>query len=265
MFSSIQKTLAYTVAHVLPELLPLFLSVALNMPLGMSGLLILSIDLITEQGPAISLAYEPGESATMQRPPRNRAKERLIGPRLLVYGYLIVGGVMAAACLVSYFIAFGVNGVPLWAIWDTGAKQWRETSPPLVICTGGGGKEQQCTTLDGPRQYRVLREAHAAWYVTLILSQAVHIFCCKTRLVSIFKHGFWRNKATFIGLGVSFTVACILVFVPGVNSLFSAAPPPGLCWIPWFVFGLWVLGYTEWTKSCARRDPEGWVAKHLTW
>jgi magnesium-transporting ATPase (P-type) len=264
VFSSIQKTLAYTVAHVIPELLPLFLSVALNMPLGMSGLLILSIDLITEQGPAISLAYEPGEDATMRRPPRNRAKERLIGARLLVYGYLIVGGVMASACLLAYFIAFWVNGVPLYAIWDTGAKQWSAAAPPLEICPGPGGGSG-CRVLDGPEQYRILREAHAAWYVTLILSQAVHIFCCKTRVVSIFRHGPFRNRKTIYGLMVSFTVGCILVFVPKVNDLFSAAPPPGLCWIPWFVFGLWVVGYTEWTKSCARRKPEGWVAKHLTW
>jgi sodium/potassium-transporting ATPase subunit alpha len=262
VFDNLRKTIAYTVAHVLPELLPLFASVALNMPIGMSGLLILSIDLITEQGPAISLAYEPGEDATMKRPPRNRVKERLIGARLLTYGYLIVGGVMAAACLVAYFIAFLVNGVPLWAIWDRGAIYWREGAPELEICDGVG---KACRTLDGHEQYGIVRQAHAAWYVTLILSQGFHIFCCKTRTVSIFKHGIFRNRTTVYGLLVSFTVAAILVFVPKVNDLFSAAPPPGLCWISFAVFGVWVVCYTEWIKSCARKKPEGWVAKHLAW
>jgi sodium/potassium-transporting ATPase subunit alpha len=58
---------------------------------GLSGLLILSIDLITEQGPAISLAYEPAEANVMDRPPRDTARDRLISASLLRYSYLIAG------------------------------------------------------------------------------------------------------------------------------------------------------------------------------
>jgi len=247
---------------VLPEVLPLFLSVALNMPLGMASLQILSIDLITEQGPSISLAYEPGEDATMKRPPRDRRKERLIGPKLLAHGYLTVGGVMSIACLVSYFTAFWVNGVPLWSVWDSGATQWKAGAPPLEICPADGGA---CRTLSGERQLRIVRESHAAWYITLILCQAVNIFCSKTRLVSIFKHGILRNKATLYGLAVSLAVGAIVVFVPGVQDIFSARPPPGLCYIPWVPFGIWVVCYTEWTKGCARKNPNSWIARHLVW
>lgn len=58
---------------------------------GLGGLLILSIDLITEQGPAISLAYEPAEANVMDRPPRESSKDRLVDGPLLRYSYLIYG------------------------------------------------------------------------------------------------------------------------------------------------------------------------------
>jgi sodium/potassium-transporting ATPase subunit alpha len=231
----------------------------------MTGLLILSIDLLTDQPPAISLAYEPGESATMQRPPRDRAKERLISAKLLVHSYLTVGSAMALACLLSYFTAFWSNSVPLWAIWDRGATNWRSGAPPLEICADADAEKTACRTLSGEQQYLIVREAHSAWYVTLILCQAVNIFCCKTRVVSIFKHGPFKNRKTVYGLMVSFTIAAVIVFVPKVDDVFGAAPPPGLCWIPFAVFGLWVVAYTEWIKWRAREAPKGWVARHLVW
>lgn len=58
---------------------------------GLGGLLILTIDLITEQGPAISLAYEPAEALVMERPPRDLTRDRLINGPLLRYSYLIAG------------------------------------------------------------------------------------------------------------------------------------------------------------------------------
>lgn len=67
-------------------------TLCLPLPLaGLGGLLILTIDLITEQGPAISLAYEPAEALVMDRPPRDLTRDRLINGPLLRYAYLIAG------------------------------------------------------------------------------------------------------------------------------------------------------------------------------
>lgn len=54
---------------------------------GLTGLLILSVDLVTEQGPAISLAYEKAESNVRARPPRDIDTERLISGALMRYSY----------------------------------------------------------------------------------------------------------------------------------------------------------------------------------
>ena len=58
LFDNLKKAIAYTMTHLWPELLPLILSFIINMPQGLSPIQLLSIDLFTELGPAISLAYE---------------------------------------------------------------------------------------------------------------------------------------------------------------------------------------------------------------
>ena len=49
LFDNLKKTIAYTLAHIPPETWPLILYLALGLPLGLQNLLVLSIDLVTEQ------------------------------------------------------------------------------------------------------------------------------------------------------------------------------------------------------------------------
>ena len=58
LFDNLKKSIGYTLAHTLPELVPILLALAGGFPLGLNPLLILSVDLLTELAPAISLAYE---------------------------------------------------------------------------------------------------------------------------------------------------------------------------------------------------------------
>lgn len=89
-YCSVSHSTTHSAGHLL-QVFPLFLNLVLRFPIGLGGLLILSIDLITEQGPAISLAYEGPESNVMERPPRDLETDRLISASLLRYSYLIAG------------------------------------------------------------------------------------------------------------------------------------------------------------------------------
>lgn len=60
--------------------------------------------------------------------------------------------------------------------------------------------------LPSPRQ--------AAWYVTLICCQFWHIWVCKTREASIFKHGIFRNPVTLWGVCISVAVMLVVVYAP---------------------------------------------------
>lgn len=49
VFANIRKTIAYTVSHAIPELVPVFIFMTFDFPLALPALLILSVDLLTEQ------------------------------------------------------------------------------------------------------------------------------------------------------------------------------------------------------------------------
>ena len=58
LFDNLKKTVAYTVTHLWPEAGPAIMSLLFGFPLGLQPLIVLTIDLGTELGPAISLSKE---------------------------------------------------------------------------------------------------------------------------------------------------------------------------------------------------------------
>lgn len=265
---NLKKTIAYTLAHAVPEVFPLFLALALNFPLGLSGLLILSIDLITEQGPAISLAYEPAEAMVMDRPPRDPQRDRLINGALLRYAYLIVGVMQALVCMLAFFTIFWWNGVPLSAVYNTGSTNWMypDSGVDLTFCGAprGGGAEV-CRTLSSREQAEIYWAAQSAWYVTLISSQWFHIWVCKTRVASLLTHGVLRNPVTLYGTAVSVGVMLIITYVPFLQGIFGTWHLPGIGWVPMLGTALWLIPYSEYSKRLTRRNPDGWWARHMAW
>lgn len=59
IFDNLKKSIAYTLTSNVPELLPFLVYIVCGIPLPLSTITILCIDLGTDIIPAISLAYEP--------------------------------------------------------------------------------------------------------------------------------------------------------------------------------------------------------------
>ncbi|GBF90642.1 p-type atpase [Raphidocelis subcapitata] len=267
IYDNLKKTIAYTLTHATPEVVPLFLNLVLNMPLGLSGLLILSIDLLTEQGPAISLAYEGAESNVMDRPPRDLAEDRLIDGPLIRYAYLIAGMWQGVLCMLSYFTVFWWHGVPLAWIYNTGNTHWTAAAPPFEgwKCVNGADGKQQCQTLTGDIQERIYWESQSAWYCTLVMCQFWHIFMCKTRQVSIFRHGIFRNPITLFGVAISLATILVVTYVPFLQPIFTTFTLNGVAWLPQLGFLGFGLLWTELSKRAVRRDPQSWWARRMQW
>ena len=64
--------------------------VVFKIPLPLSTLAILAVDLVNDMVPAISLAYEKAELDIMQRPPRS-SSDRLVNHQLIFLAYSVVG------------------------------------------------------------------------------------------------------------------------------------------------------------------------------
>lgn len=85
IFDNLKKSIAYTLSSNIPEILPYLLFITLRLPLPLSTILILFIDLGTDMVPAISMAYEEAELDIMQRKPRDASIDRLVTAKLVSF------------------------------------------------------------------------------------------------------------------------------------------------------------------------------------
>ncbi|MGB5706993.1 MAG: HAD-IC family P-type ATPase, partial [Arenicellales bacterium] len=109
IFDNIKKFIAYILTSNIPEILPFIAFVLLDIPLPLTVVLILAIDLGTDIVPALGLGAEKPETDVMNKPPRSRS-ERLLTRNLLGMSYGIVGMIQAAAGFFSYFTVLYTNG-----------------------------------------------------------------------------------------------------------------------------------------------------------
>jgi len=110
IFDNLKKSIVYTLTSNIPEILPFLSWVVLGIPLPLTTVEILLIDLGTDLLPAISLAYEGPETDIMKRPPRNARRDRLVNSRLIFLAYGIVGVMQAAAGFFLYLVIMAEHG-----------------------------------------------------------------------------------------------------------------------------------------------------------
>merc|ERR1712070_1063627 len=106
IFANLKKSIAYTLTSNIPEILPFLAQIILKIPLGMTTIMILCIDLGTDILPAISFAYEYAEGNIMNIPPRDRNTEFLVTPQLISFSYLQIGIIQAFASFTVFFDSF---------------------------------------------------------------------------------------------------------------------------------------------------------------
>jgi sodium/potassium-transporting ATPase subunit alpha len=243
-YANVRKTMAYTLSHAIPELIPVCLAFIFDLPLMLTGMLILVVDLITEQIPSISLVHEPSEAILMQQIPRDRSRDHLLDVRLILYTGVLMAALITLAATGAFLLAMLQSGYPVGDLIYN-ANFWR--SPP-------------------PAAAEALAAAVSGYFWTLVVSQAaVHVFLTKTSRVSIFTHGLFRNKMTLTGAVVAIGVAVIVIFVLG-GSFFGCGPmPQATSWCMPLVFALVALPVTEAAKAVARAYPNGAFSKNWLW
>ncbi len=128
VFHNLQRFITYVLASNVPEIVPYLLYIAFPVPLALSVIQILSIDLGTDMLPAIGLGQEPPESDTLLQPPRPN-HERLLSWEVMSTAYLFLGVVQASFSLALFFVVLVSGG------WQWG-QTLSETDPLYRSATG---------------------------------------------------------------------------------------------------------------------------------
>ena len=116
VYANIRKFVTYILTSNTPEAVP-FILFALSggrIPLALTVMQILAIDLGTDLVPALALGAEPPEPGVMEHPPR-QLSEHVITRTLLVRAYAWLGVLQSLAAMVAFYALYWTHGY--WGQW----------------------------------------------------------------------------------------------------------------------------------------------------
>jgi P-type Ca2+ transporter type 2C len=222
VYSNIRKFLLYILNSNMPEAVPsaMFLLSRGAIPLPLTVMQILTIDLGTDMLPALGLGTERPEKGIMNRPPRSQ-NEPLLNKKLLTKAFLWYGLLVSIASIISYFYVNMQNGWP---------------SVPLA-----GGTDP------------VYIKATTMTLAAIVFCQIGAVFNCRTEKQSVFKVGLFSNKQINFGIVFEIVLMIAIVYLPPLQSVFHTGPLNLSDWLFLCVWPPLILLIEEARKAWVRK------------
>jgi magnesium-transporting ATPase (P-type) len=195
VYANIRKFITYILTSNIPEIVPYLAFVLLRIPLPLTVVQILAVDLGTETLPALALGREPAEAGVMERPPRPRS-EGVIRRQMLIRAWLFLGGISAALVMAGFFY------VLLRAGWSPG----------------------DATDSGSPLHHAYL-EATTMTFLGIVACQVGTALAARTEHASLRETGFFTNRLLLWGIAFELVFAAVVVATPIAAPLAMALPP----------------------------------------
>lgn len=189
VYSNIRKFLTYILSSNVPEAIPsvLYLLSGGLIPLPLTVMQILTIDLGTDMLPALALGAEPSDPDVMKRAPISR-DEHLLNKRVLVKAFLWYGLLEALVSIAAYFFVNKQAGLVFGHLAASGDIYIKATTMTLGA---------------------------------IVFSQIANVINCRTEKVSVFKKGLFINPHIWTGILFEIILFIILTVTPGVQGIFN--------------------------------------------
>jgi P-type Ca2+ transporter type 2C len=192
VYSNIRKFATYVFTSNMAEAVPFALMLLSRgaIPLPLTLMQVLAVDLGTDMLPAIGLGVEAPEPGCMQKQPR-RLQEPLLSRQLLVKALLWYGAIEAIAGVSCYFFANWIHGWPV---------------VPLAAIGTSAYASATTMTLMG-----------------IVATQAGVVICCRSDTESHLR-GLFENRLILVGVAVEFFLVALMMYIPQLQTIFSTAP-----------------------------------------
>uniref|UniRef100_A0A3Q4HMT5 Sodium/potassium-transporting ATPase subunit alpha n=1 Tax=Neolamprologus brichardi TaxID=32507 RepID=A0A3Q4HMT5_NEOBR len=255
IFDNLKKSIAYTLTKNIPELTPYLVYITVSVPLPLGCITILFIELATDIFPSVSLAYEKAESDIMHLKPRNPRRDRLVNEALAVYSYFQIGAIQSYAGFTDYFTAMAQEGwFPLLCVGLRG--QWEDVK--LQDLQDSYGQEWTYSQ----RLYQEYT-CYTVFFVSIEICQIADVLIRKTRRLSAFQQGFFRNRVLVSAIVFQLCLGNLLCYCPGMPNIFNFMPIRVQWWFVPVPFGILIFVYDEIRKLGVRRHPGSWWDQEL--
>ncbi len=210
VYQNIRKFMTYILASNMAEFLPFLAMVLLKIPPALVILQILAIDLGTDLVPALALGAERPEAGTMQQPPRKKSKP-LLDRSLMLRAYCFLGLIEGVAGMAGFFLVWGLHGY--------GITEVQAVSPTILSHSATAAT------------WVIYYQATTVTLAAIVACQDGNVFACRSERLSIFQLGFFSNPLIWIGIAAEWTLILSIIYLPGLQNLFSTAPLYPMQWL----------------------------------
>ncbi|MBS1154492.1 MAG: ATPase, P-type (transporting), superfamily, subfamily [Proteobacteria bacterium] len=198
VYENLRKFLTYILTSNIPELIPYLAFMLFRIPLPLTVIQILAVDLGTDMLPALALGAEAPHAGVMQQPPRAR-HERLLSWGLVVRAYLWLGMLEAGIAMAAFFLVLQGAG------WHYGTML--AARDPLYL------------------------GATSACLAGIVVAQMVNVFLCRHPARSALGFGLFANPLLLGGLILELALILFIIYTPWGNALFGTAPLADEVWL----------------------------------
>ena len=221
VYSNIRKFLLYIFNSNMSEAVPsaAFLFSKGGIPLPLTVMQILSVDLGTDMMPALGLGTEKPEEGIMDKPPRS-LKETLLNKRIMVLAFFWYGLLESIASMGAYFFVNIMHGYPKVPLASSGL---------------------------------VYRQATTMALASIVFCQIGVVLCARTEKQSLFSVGFFTNKRVLHGIVFEILLVCAIIYVPFLQGIFQTAAIGLKDWIYLILMPFPIIILDEIRKSIFRK------------
>jgi len=203
VYSNIKKFTNYVLVSNGPEILPYLLYILLPVPLALTVIQILSIDLGTDIIPSIALGQEPPEPGTMRRGARSM-REGLLSLPVLAHSYLFLGLIEACWSLSLFF-------------WVLSSGGWHYGDPVMDAADP------------------LYRSATGIALSTILLMQIGNLIGRRYLEQSGLDRGLLKNHLLLLGIGIQIVFSWATLYSTTLNEVLGTAPVD-----PWVYACAWL-------------------------
>jgi Ca2+-transporting ATPase len=229
-----------------PEVLPFVLTALFKIPLALTVLQILAIDLGTDMLPGLALGTEKPEPDVMLRPPRRR-DQPLIDRHLILRAFLWLGTIETILAYTGFFLAYYLTESGQWI----SPTNFRGLTVQVVL---------QSIKDIAANPVNIL--AVTAFHAGVVLAQVGNAFACRSEVQLGRRLGWLSNRFLIAGVLAEIGLITLLIYIPPLASIFSHVPLPPALWLWLAIYPFALYGLESFRKDIARRLRAGTINVH---
>ena len=215
IYANIRKFVFFLLSSNIAEIMIIFLATIAGLPMPLTVIQLLWLNLLTDGAPALALAMEKGDPDIMEHPPRPKS-ESIVNASMRL-GMIVQTITQTTAVLGAFLVGL---------YWHLDEVMPAGENALLYVL------RHDWTNVD-------VQTAETMAFVTLSLCELFRAYTVRSERVSIFTLGIFSNKFMQYAVGLSIVLLLLVVNVPFLQPIFNTHFLSGTEWL--FVVGLAII------------------------